>query len=118
MAKTKKNKKTRSKTKMTFSIGIIGGFAPGILDTLRTSTGWRELYNNTGDDMVSVLAGDFTGLQTKGAQAQYSGGKVWSSWRLKYGLYPALIGTAAHWIANRFGINRMIARAGIPLIRI
>lgn len=37
---------------------------------------------------------------------------------LNRGLLPVAGGAAIHWLANRFGINRMIARAGIPFIRL
>lgn len=37
---------------------------------------------------------------------------------LNRGLFPVLGGMALHFLANRLGVNRMIARAGIPLVRI
>lgn len=37
---------------------------------------------------------------------------------LKYGLFPLAIGLAAHAIAGKLGINRTIARAHIPYVRI
>lgn len=37
---------------------------------------------------------------------------------LKEGIYPLLFGVGVHKLANRIGINRIIAQAGIPWIRI
>jgi hypothetical protein len=37
---------------------------------------------------------------------------------LKYGTMPLLAGFAVHWLANKIGMNRAIARAGIPFVRI
>ena len=33
-------------------------------------------------------------------------------------MIPLGLGVGTHWLASKFGLNRMIARAGIPIIRI
>lgn len=43
--------------------------------------------------------------------------KFYFEW-LKAGLVPILAGAGVHWAANKFGINRALARSGIPLLRI
>ncbi|GAH90812.1 unnamed protein product [marine sediment metagenome] len=37
---------------------------------------------------------------------------------LRYGAYPLLGGILIHNVANKLGVNRALARAGIPFIRI
>jgi len=37
---------------------------------------------------------------------------------LKEGLYPMIIGMLVHWGAKKFGINRALGAAGIPVIRV
>lgn len=44
--------------------------------------------------------------------------QTWSMDNLKRGLMPLMIGFAIHWIAGKIGVNRMLGRAKIPLIRI
>lgn len=108
-------RKMHHKAKMTIPIAIVAGFVPGVLDVIHngTTNGWT----GSSESGMSTLLGDFMGIQTKEAQEVYHVGG-WSPWRLKYGLYPAAAGFLMHWGAQKFGINRMIARAGIPLIRI
>jgi hypothetical protein len=36
----------------------------------------------------------------------------------KWSYYPILVGAFAHWLAGKAGVNKAIARSGIPLIRI
>lgn len=38
--------------------------------------------------------------------------------RLKYGLLPIMAGMVAHKVAGKLGINKAMASAGIPIIRI
>lgn len=42
----------------------------------------------------------------------------WEPAYMKYGLAPLAIGFVAHKIATKLGVNRMIARAGVPVVRI
>lgn len=44
--------------------------------------------------------------------------KTWEIAYLRRGLLPVLAGFAAHKIASKLGINRAIAQAGVPFIRI
>jgi hypothetical protein len=56
-------------------------------------------------------------------------GRIWTGYdftdgsfdwgRMKWGLLPAVAGGIAHWLIGRkLGLNRMLASAGIPIIRI
>jgi hypothetical protein len=105
------------KAKMTIPLAIVAGALPGILDTVKngSSNGWGT---NGSDSGMTTFLGDFFGVQTPAAAEAYTGGKTWSTWRLKYGLYPLLIGFAGHYAAQKFGLNRMLARARVPLVRI
>jgi hypothetical protein len=42
----------------------------------------------------------------------------WHPENMKYGLMPLLAGFMAHWVAGKVGLNRAIAKAGIPFVRI
>lgn len=42
----------------------------------------------------------------------------WSIDRTKEGLMPILLGAGIHKVANRLGVNRALASAGIPFFRI
>jgi hypothetical protein len=45
--------------------------------------------------------------------------KAWEPmYALKNFWGPVLLGTVVHKIANKLGVNRAIARAGIPIVRI
>ncbi|GAH98844.1 unnamed protein product [marine sediment metagenome] len=46
------------------------------------------------------------------------GTKTFTTEYMKHGLYPFLGGALLHKAANRLGVNRAIARSGIPWIRI
>lgn len=108
-------KKVHSKPKMTIPLAVVAGFLPGISDAFFAH---RKFNDGSGDSVVDVLVGDYTGIQTAGARAKYAQGKSWSTWRLGYGLYPLLGGLALHTLASKLGINRLLARARIPYVRI
>ncbi len=115
MART--HRKVMHKQKMTIPLAIVAGAVPGVMDVVRNggANGWGT---DGADSGVTTLLGDFFGIQTPAAAAAYTDGKSWSTWRLKYGLYPLLAGFALHYGANKLGINRMLARNKVPLIRI
>jgi len=117
-----RSKKRRSKTKMTIPLGVVLGFAPGLMDAFNPSRmkafGWSP---SNGDSVSSVLLGDFLGIQTYGARTTYrnmNNGSWFSTWRMGYGLFPLLAGVGIHILANKIGINRAIGRATrkIPVI--
>ena len=64
----------------------------------------------TADEAVRRLSRDFTGYDP-----------IDGSWRLArmgQGLLPLAVGVLVSMMASRFGINRRMARSGIPLIRV
>lgn len=42
----------------------------------------------------------------------------WDTAGFKHGLYPIALGFVVHIIASKLGVNRMLARARVPFIRI
>jgi hypothetical protein len=97
-----------TKKKFTIPLAIVAGFVPAGMD----------IYNNMPNFNNNVLA---SGAHTVAGLIGYDtvGKKyVGLSQAKSAGLYPIILGFGAHWAAQKFGVNRMIARAGIPLIRI
>ena len=97
---------THHKKKFTIPVAIVAGFLPMVMD-----------INNTKDSMgiggaiVHSAAGALIGYDTVGKRFNMN------NWKAAGG--PAIwIGFAAHFAAQKFGVNRMLARAKIPFIRI
>lgn len=44
--------------------------------------------------------------------------RSWEPAYLKYGLAPLVAGVVLHKVAGKVGINRMLATAGVPFVRI
>lgn len=53
-----------------------------------------------------------------GSLTGYVPGTGWNAQYMAEGALPIFAGFAAHWLAGRLGINRMLGRARIPLFRI
>lgn len=96
------------KKKFTIPLAIVAGFIPAVMDVKNVHDGQGMSYP------VSIMhtGAGLIGYDTFGKK--YVG---WSQ-ASAAGLPSILLGFGAHWAAQKFGINRMIARAGIPLIRI
>jgi hypothetical protein len=103
-----KRRRTHHKAKFTIPLAIVAGFAGGpVASTIA--------YKNRSGDWGKALmweGGSLVGYDTE--NSRYAG----YSQMVKAGIYPLAIGFAGHFIAQKFGINKMIARAGIPFIRI
>lgn len=99
---------TRRASKMTVPLAIVAGVAP----TLMFAYDGFKIGGSEGGvgEAAHRLTMRLTGYEWKGG--------VWSFGELTKGWAPILAGVVAHKMANRFGVNRMIASAGIPLIRI
>jgi hypothetical protein len=90
--------------KATLSLAIIAGFLP------TAAFAWEGMGAGGIAEVGHRLTGRLTGYDT--------GVHKWSLQELGKGWVPIIGGVVAHKLANKFGINRMIARAGIPLLRI
>ena len=93
--------RTRSKPKMTIPLAVVAGFVPTVVGV------WNR--RSSGNAISAYLQSSFTGIGADG-QFQFA--------NLKAGLMPIVAGFAVHKIAGMLGVNRAIARARIPLIRI
>jgi hypothetical protein len=112
MAKTKRvtrrrryfNKIVRRTKKMTLPLAVIAGLAPGIATTAVTvkNSGWQM--------GTRILGMSYTGFDYQTGQFSLNS--------MKTGLLPLAVGTVVHKAAGMLGINRALAAAGIPLIRI
>lgn len=103
MAKKGKNKHHK-KPGFKLSIAVVAGLLPGVS---------RMLYH--------AQAGGFQGLTTEAARIYTGYDPVdgsWHMWRMWYGTYPLLLGVIVHRVASLIGINRALARAGIPFVRL
>lgn len=101
--KTKSSGKHR-KTKFTVPLAVVAGFVPlGLSIYNARDTGVAGIMNTISKRM--------TGYDTTTAK--------WSFSDMKCGTISILGGFLVHsLVGNKLGINRMIARAGIPILRI
>jgi len=98
-------RRARTKAKMTIPVGVIAGFMPLAVNT----------YTHFRSGGIKGAGVEATRIMTGWNQET----QKWESWRLRYGLLPMVLGFAVHkFIGGSLGVNRMIAAAGIPLIRI
>lgn len=104
--------KHRRKKQMTLPISVVAGFAPGL------SRLWTH-FQNPG------LHGASNGIEALGIEA----GRIylgydsrdgsWNGALMTLGTYPAIGGVLVHkFIGGKLGVNRMLASAGIPIIRL
>lgn len=94
----------RRAKRMTIPIAVVAGFIPGILDPINF---WRDQGSQAA---AREMARIWTGYD-------YSDGSF-DFGRMKWGLLPALMGGIVHWVASKIGINRALARSGIPFLRV
>lgn len=93
-------KRTRRKAKITIPLAVVAGFVPPAVGV------WNRRSDPTA--MGNYLLSGFTGIDN---------GRF-NPAALRNGALPVMGGFLAHKVASMVGINRAIARAGIPLIRI
>lgn len=90
------------RTKLTIPLAVIAGFVPVGVGV------WNR--RSSGQAIADYLQQGFTGITPGTGSFSFS--------NLRMGLMPVVAGFAVHMIASRLGINRAIARAGVPFIRI
>jgi len=97
-------KKTHRRPSTTIPLAALIGFAPLTISTVSAfKTGGVE-------GAVRVATASLTGYNT------YS--KTWEYQHMWNGLFPILIGLGAHKLASKLGVNRALASAGVPFVRI
>jgi hypothetical protein len=94
----------RKRAGLTIPVAAIGGFVPLAINAVEEiqTRGMKDGIRATVQDIVpyNVYTGKFDAS------------------RLHVGLYPILFGMAVHMIANKVGINRMLASARVPIFRL
>jgi len=102
MAKARTHRKKKG---MTLPLAAIAGFAPltGVAITSFQQGGVQLLGNN----MLSNLTGYDANTKT------------WAFSHMSKGLLPIVAGLLAHkFVGQKLGVNRMLANAGVPLLRL
>lgn len=93
------------KTGFTLPLAVIAGLGVPAMDLWQNSLHTGDL-NRTAITASAI----FTGYNPEA--------KVWDMAYLKRGLLPVVAGLLAHKMASKLGVNRAIAQAGIPFVRI
>jgi hypothetical protein len=92
---------------MTIPLAVVAGFAAPMG---RTIDGFKNGGGIRGG--VTALSNCMLGIDPYAARIE------WHPGLMQNGAFPVLLGLSVHWMAGRLGVNRMLARSGIPLIRI
>ena len=100
----KKAKKKNRRSKFTLPLAVVAGFMPGVA----TVVDYTQKYGIQGG--MTQLSRVYTGFDPQTNK--------WYPSLLWQGLTPLLIGTVVHKVASLVGVNRALARAGVPFLRI
>lgn len=102
---TRVKRVARRSTQFTIPLGLVAGMAPTVIHTV------NEARVNGIESGVKVGMRGLTGYNVDNGQWHFSS--------LKEGLLPLLIGMAAHkFVGGSLGVNRALASARVPFIRI
>ncbi len=103
----KKTRRSRGKQGFTVPLAVVAGFAPLALGEFGAVK--RALEGDTaGAAQQAVIYATGYNLDTKSFH--------WPTFAGSYG--PILAGMVVHKLAGRMGINRALANAGVPFVRI
>ena len=94
----------RKAKSMTLPLAVIAGFVPMGMNV------WNSYKEGGLDKASQSLVAQTTGF------SRYDG--KWHFDYLMAGMGPVLSGILVHKLANKLGINRAIARAGVPILRL
>jgi len=94
----------RRAAKMSIPVAVLAGFVPMATDVWHGYT--TGGLKNAGISAVAMTTG------------YDAANKKWSLELLMRGMGPVVAGIIAHKLANRLGVNRALAKAGVPLLRI
>lgn len=98
-------KKHRKKPQMTMPLAVVAGFLPPAQIIFLESQGARGVQGG-----AAAASRIFLGYDSINAR--------WDFRQLQYGFGPILMGFGIHKVAQMVGINRALAAARIPFIRI
>lgn len=96
----------RARSKMSIPLALVAGVSVPIVEVVSHIKNGAQGQNG----YMDVAQRIFTG-----SSPAYPG---FNTFWFKWSYYPVLAGFLAHWIAGKTGVNRMLARSGLPLIRI
>ena len=99
-----KKKKHRKRAGFTLSVSLMAGLLPGV------SNAWTALNTGGIRGLGVQVSRDYLGYDPV-SQRFYAP-------LMMGGTGPLLIGVLGHWVAAKFGINRMLANAKIPVLRL
>lgn len=91
----------RSVRKTTIPLAVVAGFFPLSHGLWNRRSSMQAMGNFASASLVGYLPG-----------------QGFTSFYLKEGAFPIIAGIAAHKIAGLLGVNRLLGKHGIPLIRI
>ena len=100
-------RKMHRKKQFTLPLAVVAGFLPMAFDAYNS----RDSQGGLAKSIPHTIAGALIGYDTIGKKfamanwTQAGGPAIWA-------------GFGVHYAAQKLGLNRMIARAGIPFIRI
>jgi len=101
----------RRTAKMQIPLAVLAGFVPLVYTTYK-HVQWNGWSGEEGG--IDIFIRSLTGFSPNQAY-----GRSFEFKRMNWGLLPILAGIAAHKIiGGRLGVNAMLSRSGIPLIRI
>lgn len=100
----KKKRTHRRRRSFTVPVAIIGGLAPGVINTVQ---GYNIYGPNGGTTNMGRI---WTGYDR--SSNRWVPSSMWG------GTYPAVLGLVIHNLASRLGLNRMLGQARVPFIRI
>lgn len=104
-----RTKRHYHKPGFTLPLAVVAGFAAPVSNTIRHGM-------SNGISGTEGAIGEFS--RTMVGFNPYDVPAGFQLWRLRYGLLPVLLGLGLHKLAGVLGINRMLARSGIPIIRL
>jgi hypothetical protein len=103
----KSSRRGRGKKPLTISLAVVAGFVPTAAYAIE---GFRRGGETGFVEGLARITARLTGYSI--TENKFHG------MELVKGYGPVLLGGVAHVFASRIGLNRMIARAGIPIFRI
>jgi len=108
----RKNKKRNGhKKSFTLPIAVVAGFAPGVGKLYYHATHNDHGQGNAISNMGVEAGRIFIGIDPRDGK--------FSTAFLGMGLMPAIMGILVHKVVGgKFGVNRALASAGIPFIRL
>jgi len=101
-------RRTHHKKGFTIPLAIVAGFTPTVAKVVSDATTGKWGYSAA----IMHAGAGIVGYDT------YNKKQIGWAIMQEVGVPAILLGFGAHWAASKLGINRMIARAGIPFLRI